>query len=99
MKKRTQFVLLSMIVIFAATSFTPLSGAEEIKLSDLNGTIVETTRVASLQPPRISNDGDYWILTVYFKSAGQPLSIKFRYPAGSQPAAQNDYRKIRSRLN
>ena len=98
MKRIPKLILIFIALIFAAVSLPSLSRAEEIQLSDLNGTIVETSRVVSLEPLRISNDGDHWILTVYFKSPDKPLSIKFRYPAGSQTAARNDYRKLRSRL-
>ena len=99
MGKRMKLVLMVSVIACSTCVVTAGAGAEEITLSDLNGTIVETSRVASVDPPRLSKDGDYWILTVYFQSAGNPLSIKFRYPAASQPAAQNDYRKISSRLN
>ena len=69
--------------------------AKDVRLQDLNGSIVDTSRIKSIEPPRLSADGRFWILTVYLKSQAGPMAIKFQYPAEKGNLARNDYGKLR----
>jgi hypothetical protein len=69
--------------------------AKDVKLHDINGSVVDTNRIKSIEPPRISSDGRFWILTVYLESQAGPMAIKFQYPAEKGNLARNDYASIR----
>ena len=69
--------------------------AKDVRLHDLNGSIVDTSRIKSIEPPRRSSDGRFWILTVYLESQAGPMAIKFQYPAEKGNLARNDYGKLR----
>lgn len=69
--------------------------AKDIKLHDLNGSVVDTSRIKSIIPPQLSSDGRFWILTVYLKSPAGPMAIIFQYRKEKKNLARRDYGRIR----
>lgn len=69
--------------------------AEDIKLHDLNGSVVDTGRIKAIDPPRRSSDGRFWVLTIYLESQAGPMAVKFQYPPENEKPARDDYKAIR----
>ena len=86
--------LLVCIVILGLTAQSSI-WAKDIKLHDLNGSVVDTSRIQSFDPPRLSSDKKFWILTVYLESKAGPMAIIFQYSPDKRNLAQNDYEAIR----
>jgi len=69
--------------------------AKDIKLHDINGSLVDPGHVKSIDQPRRSSDGRFWILTVYLQSQAGPMAIKFQYPPEKGNLARQDYEAIK----
>ena len=88
--------------IFAVILFISVIGltaqsriwAKDIKLHDINGSLLDIGLVKSIDQPRRSSDGRFWILTVYLPSQAGPMAIKFQYPPAKGNLARNDYEAI-----
>ncbi len=92
MKRGLKILFFIAVIWMAAQSHV---WAKDVKLHDINGSVVDTSRIKSIEPPRLSADGGFWILTVYLKSQAGPMAIKFQYPAENGNLARNDYGKLR----
>jgi len=92
MKKALKIFFFIAAICLAIQSHT---WAKDIKLHDINGSLVDTAQVKSIDQPRRSPDGSFWILTVYLPSQAGPMAIKFQYPPDKGNLARNDYEAIK----
>jgi len=88
------FAVILFISVIGLTAQS-LAWAKDIKLHDINGSLVDTGLVKSMDQPRRSSDGRFWILTVYLQSQAGPMAIKFQYPPEKGNLARNDYDAIK----
>jgi len=91
MKKVLQIFFFFAAIWLAVQSHT---WAKDIKLHDINRSVVDTGQIKSIDQPRRSSDGRFWILTVYLPSQAGPMAIKFQYPPEKGNLARNDYELI-----
>ena len=89
--------IFAVILFIAVIGLTAQSRiwAKDIKLHDINGSLVDTGLVKSMDQPRRSADGRFWILTVYLPSQAGPMAIKFQYPPEKGNLARDDYEAIK----
>jgi hypothetical protein len=89
--------IFAMILFIAVIGLTAQSQvwAKNIKLHDLNGSVVDTNQIKSIEQPRRSSDGRFWILTAYLHSQAGPMAIKFQYPPEKENLARQDFEAIK----
>ena len=95
MKILTRLFAVILFISLIGLTAQSLAWASDIKLHDLNGSVVDTGLVKSIEQPRRSSDGRFWILTVYLPSQAGPMAIIFQYPPENEKLARQDFEAIR----
>ncbi len=98
MKRLSRICAAALLIAVIGLTSQSYLWARDIKLHDINSSVVDSNKIDSIDSPRKSPDGNYWVLTIFLKSSAGPMAIIFQYPSNGRNSALNDYKLIRREI-